>query len=109
MSIEIRQIDENNLKEFIKLPFKLYRNDSKWVPPLIRSMKDMLKPSSNVFLGGEHAYFMAYRDSEPVARILAGHNLPESEKQETKRGYFSLFEAFLFAVFRGIGISPFQR
>jgi len=93
MSIEIRQIDKNNLKAFIKLPFKLYRNDPKWVPPLIKSMKDMLKPENNVFLGGGHAYFMAYRDGEPVARILAGHNLLESESRGEKRGFFSLFEA----------------
>jgi len=94
MSIEIRRIDEGNLKAFIRLPFRLYKNDPNWVPPLISDAKNMLDAGKNVFLKkGQHAFFMAYRDGEPAARILAGHNVPESEKYGINRGYFSLFEA----------------
>ena len=93
MSIEIRQIDESNLKEFIKLPFKLYRNDPNWVPPLISNMKDTLSVENNSFLQCEHAYFLAYQNGKPVARILAGHNVLESQAHGVGRGFFSLFEA----------------
>ncbi len=93
MGIEVRQIDEKDLKEFIKLPFRLYKKDKNWVPPLIPTMKGMLNPEKNKFLKCQHAYFMAYRDAKPVARILAGHNVPESESHGTARGFFSLFEA----------------
>lgn len=93
MSIQVRQIDKDNLKAFIKLPFKLYKDDPNWVPPLISNMKKVLTPEKNAFLQCEHAYFMAYRDGKPVARILAGHNLLESEARGEKRGFFSLFEA----------------
>jgi hypothetical protein len=93
MSIEVRQIGEKNLKEFIALPFRLYQKDKNWVPPLVSSMKKMLDPQKNKFLKSPHACFMAYRDSKPVARILAGQNVPESQAYGTARGYFSLFEA----------------
>ncbi len=93
MSVEIRQIEENNLKDFIRLPFRLYKDDPKWVPPLISEMKSMLDPEKNVFLQSEHAFFMAYRGTHPTARILAGYNEPVSTKTGIKNGYFSLFEA----------------
>lgn len=93
MSVDVRQVDGRKLKDFIKLPYRLYKNDPNWVPPLISSMKEMLNPEKNHFLKSEHALFVAYRNRKPVARILAGHNVPESEEQEAARGYFSLFEA----------------
>jgi hypothetical protein len=93
MSIEVKQIDKSHLNTFIKLPFKLYKKDPNWVPPLIGSMRDMLNPQNNSFLRGDHAYFVAYQNKKPVARILAGHNLLESQARGEKRGFFSLFEA----------------
>ncbi|MBN2880356.1 MAG: hypothetical protein JXN65_12090 [Clostridia bacterium] len=93
MSIEVRQIDESNLKEFIKLPFRLYKNDPNWVPPLISEMKSMLNADKNVFLQSQHAFFIAYRDGKPAARILAGYNEPVSKTTGISNGYFSLFEA----------------
>ena len=93
MDIEVRRLDERRLKPFIRLPFGLYKDDKKWVPPLISEMKGMLSPAKNNFLKSEHAYFMAYRNGEPAARVLAGINGKESKQEGEKRGYFSLFEA----------------
>ena len=93
MSIEIRRIDESSLMKFIRLPYRLYKDDPNWVPPLISEMKSMLNPKLNVFLQSEHAFFMAYRGTHPVARVLAGYNEPVSSKTGIKNGYFSLFEA----------------
>ena len=93
MDIEVRRLDERRLKQFIRLPFLLYKDDKKWVPPLISEMKGMLSSAKNNFLKSEHAYFMAYRNGKPAARVLAGINEKESEQQGVKRGFFSLFEA----------------
>jgi hypothetical protein len=57
-------------------------------------MLEMLDARNNMFLrNGEHAFFMAYRNKVPVARVLAGYNAPVSEKTGVSNGYFSLFEA----------------
>lgn len=94
MSVVVRQISDQNLSAFIRLPFRLYRNDPLWVPPLISTMKDMLDSEKNVFLkSGEHAFFLAYRNNQPTARVLAGHNVPVSQTTGIENGYFSLFEA----------------
>src|SRR5919198_4150615 len=58
-----------DLGRFIKLPWRLYRNEPRWVPPLISERKRFLDPARNPFF--EHAeaqYYLAWRDSEPVGR-----------------------------------------
>ncbi|HOV69974.1 MAG TPA: hypothetical protein PLZ84_06575 [Clostridia bacterium] len=94
MALTVRQIKKNELDKFLKLPFRLYRNDPNWVPPLLSEYKNMLDPAKNTFLaGGEHAYFMAFDGKRAVARILAGRNTPVTNSTGIKTGYFSLFEA----------------
>lgn len=92
--ITVRQIERKELSRFLRLPFRLYKGDPNWVPPLFSEMKTMLDPEKNAFLkSGEHAFFMAFRGSKPVARVLAGFNSPVSAKTGVKNGYFALFEA----------------
>ena len=94
MSVTVRRIEANELYRFLKLPFRLYRKDPNWVPPLFSEMRAMLDPSKNPFLkSGDHAFFMAFRGSKAVARVLAGFNNPVSQKTGVKNGYFALFEA----------------
>ena len=79
---------------FIKLPWRLYRNEPNWVPPLVSERKKFLDRVGNPFF--EHAeaeYFLAWRDGEPVGRISAhvDHNL--NEVQGNDWGLFGFFEA----------------
>ena len=48
MDIEVRRLDERRLKQFIRLPFLLYKDDKNWVPPLISEMKGMLSPLKTI-------------------------------------------------------------
>ena len=94
MSINVKKIKKSNLNQFIKLPYRLYKKDNNWVPPLYSTMRDMLDSEKNVFLkNGDHAFFLAYRGKKVVARILAGYDEPVSRKTGIDNGYFSLFEA----------------
>ena len=61
-----------DLKRFVKLPFRLRRDDPQWVPPLIFERMQFLDRSKNPYF--EHAeaeLFLAWRDGEPVGRISA--------------------------------------
>ena len=78
---------------FIKLPWRLYRNEPNWVPPLISERKKFLDRGKNPFF--EHAeaeYFIAWRDGEPVGRISAHVDRNFNEFQDNEWGLFGFFE-----------------
>ena len=57
---------------FLRLPWKFYRGNAAWVPPLLFDVRSQLDPSRGDFFkhsAGE--FFLAYRGGEPVGRIAA--------------------------------------
>jgi hypothetical protein len=67
-----RVIDKHGVMEFVKFPFKLYRGDPNWVPPLIEERRDFLDSKKNPFF--EHSrcqLFLARRGDELVGTIAA--------------------------------------
>lgn len=92
--ITARRIKKKELGRFLRLPFRLYKDDPNWVPPLFSEMKNMLDPEKNAFLkNGEHSFFMAFRGRKAVARVLAGYNYNVSKTTGVPNGYFALLEA----------------
>jgi len=79
---------------FIRLPWRLYRNERNWVPPLVSERKKFLDRDQNPFF--EHAeaeYFLAWRDGEPVGRIGAHVDRNFNGYQGNEWGLFGFFEA----------------
>lgn len=84
---------KKDLKRFIILPWKIYKGNNCWVPPLIKDMKEMLNPEKNTSLKkGDHNMFLAFQDGKPVGRIYTGIDKNLNEKKNVNMGYFSLFE-----------------
>jgi GNAT superfamily N-acetyltransferase len=78
---------------FIKLPFRLYKGQPNWVPPLVYERKRHLDRNKNPFF--EHAeaeYFLAWRDGRPVGRISAHVDHRLNEYQQNDWGLFGFFE-----------------
>jgi GNAT superfamily N-acetyltransferase len=94
-SLEIRKVQSRrDLKDFILFPWKVYRNDPHWVPPLIMEMKDRLNRKKHPFF--EHAeadYFLAYRGGEAVGRIAAILDRSHNEAHREKTSFFGLYES----------------
>ncbi len=94
MSLEVKPVaGKRDLMRFIKLPWRLYRNEPNWVPPLISDRKRVLDRSKNPFF--EHAeaeYFLAWRDGEPVGRVSAHIDRNFNEFQGNDWGLFGFFE-----------------
>ena len=81
------------LKDFIKLPYKLYKNDPYWVPQLIMDVKSILSKKKNPFFRhGEAQYFMAYNGREPLGRVAAIIDHNYNKYHNTKAGWFGFFE-----------------
>jgi len=90
--IQVRSKAE--LKKFVKLPWKIYKDNKFWVPPLIKDVMDSLDPKKNSSLSaGNYEIFLALSDGEPVGRIFAGIDAALNEKKNEKMGYISLFES----------------
>ena len=85
--------DNKDLMKFISFPWKVYKDDRYWVPPLISERKEFLDPDENPFF--EHAsarYFLARRNGEVVGTIAAFTNELYNQFQETNVGFFGFFE-----------------
>jgi GNAT superfamily N-acetyltransferase len=85
--------NKEDLLAFIKLPFRIYKDDPYWVSPLISEREDFLNPRKNPFF--EHAdvtLFLARRNGDVVGTIaaLVDHNHNAFHKEQT--GFFGMFE-----------------
>lgn len=84
---------KKQLKDFVKFPFKLYKDSKYWVPPIILDEMDTLGKDKNpVFENAEAHYYLAYRGNEIVGRIAAIINRLETEKQQVKKMRFGWFD-----------------
>ncbi len=94
MNLEITPVQSRaDLKRFIKLAWKLYRDDPYWVPPLIMEMKAILDRKKNPFFQhAEAEYFLARRAGEPAGRIAAIVNHNHNRFHNEQTGFFGFFE-----------------
>lgn len=93
--IQIIPLDRNrkaDRKRFIKFPYKIYRQDKHWVPPLIIAEHDRLSNKEPFYEHAEAQLFMAMRDGRDVGRIAAIHNRRHNEVYHDKIGFFGFFE-----------------
>ncbi|MBN2200014.1 MAG: hypothetical protein JW747_09235 [Candidatus Aminicenantes bacterium] len=83
-----------DFKAFLRLPWRIYRNDRNWVPPIERDIRDRLDKKKNPFF--EHAdreIFLALRDGEAVGRIVAVLDENHNSFHEEKIVFFGLYES----------------
>jgi len=83
----------SQLKEFLKIPWKIYKGNKCWVPPMINDLRNSLDRDKNPTLGKlDFELFLAYLDGKPAGRIFVGIDNILNAKKNTKIGHFSLLE-----------------
>lgn len=81
-------------KQFLELPWKIYRDCPEWVPPIRMDQKEMVGYAKHPFyLENEGQTFLAMQGNEPVGRISAIVNRTHNERFNEKRGFFGFFES----------------
>lgn len=87
------------LKEFVAFPWKVYRGDPYWVPPLIADAMKLFDPAKHPFhRHAEVQCFLARRGGnegragEVVGRIAAIVNHAHNEFHGERTGFFGFFE-----------------
>jgi hypothetical protein len=82
------------MRQFIRLPWKIYRDDPFWVPPLILDMKNLLNRARHPFFRHSSAdFFLALREGECVGRIAAILNNNHNRFHNESTAFFGFFES----------------
>ena len=90
--VETLEGTPRGLRDFLRLPTRLYRKDANWVEQLSRTQVRALLDATSPLNRGEHAFLVAYDDDRPVSRVLVGIDERLNAYLHEKRGYIWLFE-----------------
>jgi len=90
MAIEIREVTSGkHLREFIRFPYRLYKDNPYWVPPLDFDEKSTLTYGKNPALSFcDFKMWMAYKNNRPVGRIAGIINHKANEIWQEKHARF---------------------
>ena len=92
-------VTKRDRKTFVDLPFRLYRDDPHWVPPLKGEALGMITPEKNGWYSHAHAQlFLAEEDGRVVGRISAhvdtlALEVPAAQGYGPGTGMWGLMEA----------------
>ena len=90
--VEVRSSTERD--DFIKFPWRIYKSDPAWVPPLIIERRQFLNRNKHPFyLHGDAALFLAKRNGEIVGRIMASDDPNYNALHKRNVGCFGLFDS----------------
>jgi hypothetical protein len=94
--MKILQIDLNDkrqVKDFLDLPFRIYKDIPQWVPPLEMDDRIRLDPKRYPFYQHSQAgFFLVYDGSRAVGRLAVLDNRLYNEYNNEKTAFFYLFE-----------------
>jgi GNAT superfamily N-acetyltransferase len=92
--IEIRQVTTHGQRvAFVKLPWRVYKGDQNWVPPLISDQMDALDPRKNPFFShADVALFSAYQNDKVAGTIAVFIDHQMIQRNEQPQGGFGFFE-----------------
>lgn len=96
MGLEVKKVESAaDKRKFLKLPWKIYRDQPLWVPPLLDEQKKFLNPKVNPFFEtAEVEYFLVLSDDlEPVGRVAAILNRAYNEFHSEQVGFFGMYES----------------
>ena len=102
--IDVRPVvGRRMLKQFVKVPWSIYRDDPAWVPPLILERLMALSPKEPVFDHLDWQGWIACRDGVPVGRISAQVDALHLSHNDPAQGFFGMIEGVDDAgVFEGL-------
>ncbi|MCX8118557.1 MAG: N-acetyltransferase [Desulfobacterota bacterium] len=83
----------SDLAAFLRFPWKIYRGNPFWVPPLIKDQQKKLSPSSPFRSHAEMVLYLARRDGEVVGRVAGIVDRFHIEYHQERAGFFGFFES----------------
>jgi hypothetical protein len=95
VSLEIRPAaTARDMRDFLRLPFRIYRRDPNWVPPVVSEVRRVLDPDRNpYFAEATLRLLIGYRDGTPVCRTAVIVNRRHERKFGIRAAFFGFFES----------------
>lgn len=96
--LEVLPIETARDREaFLRFPWRIYRDDPQWVPPILAAQRRELDPDRGPFFtdgfGSSAAFFLAMSGGEVVGRIAAIRNERHLSQHRDGVGFFGFFES----------------
>lgn len=94
MAISIREVKtKSDLKAFINLPLKIYRNYPLWVPPIWNDEKKLYNKKNNPVLAhSDYVMYLVYDENDVIGRNIAYIDFNYNSYYKSKTGFFGSFE-----------------
>ncbi len=100
MAVEEIPLGDRRLEEFVRLPWRLYRGDPLWTPPLrgdllgsrLLGLTGLMTPAHEYHDEAEVTHFLARRRGEAVGRVSAAVNHRFNDYHKCRVGFFGFFE-----------------
>ena len=91
--IELDTDDRRQVRQFLDLPFRLYRGTPQWVPPLAMDASRPLNRRKHPFYAhSDAAFYMAWRDGQLVGRLAVLDNRHYNDFNRERTAFFNSFE-----------------
>lgn len=82
------------MKDFLKVPFIIYRNDPNWVAPITSEVRRILDDKLNpYFVNAKLRLFVCYKDNDTSSRAAVIINWLHQKKFGVKSAFFGFFES----------------
>ena len=90
----IEVTDKHVAKQFLELPFSIYRNDAQWVCPLLNDIESVFDPQKNNFFsfGKCNRWILVDENNHTIGRIAAFINEKKAYNEEQPTGGCGFFE-----------------
>lgn len=91
-------------RRFLTFPWKVYKHDSLWVPPLVPERMKVIDPETGAFFKrGEAEFFLVWRGRELVGTVCAAEDIFTNESRGSHDCMFGFLEFVEdYAVFEAI-------
>jgi hypothetical protein len=92
--VKVRAVrSRRDRRAFLELPYRLYKGNVHWIPPLRTAQKGILDTRHHPFYKtSDVEMFLAERDGRAVGRVMAILNRAHNEFHGERTGFFGFFE-----------------
>lgn len=92
--IEVERGEKSRVREFLQLPFAIYRDIPQWVPPLMGGERARFKADFALFEHSEGAFYLVEDDSGRITgRCAVFIHRPYNNYHQTNDAFIYLYEA----------------
>lgn len=95
MEYSIRKVSSRKaLNVFLNLPYKIYKDNSNWVTPIIAEVRRTIDPKKNPYFNNANIdLFLSYKGNEAISRIAIVTGKINHTNQAINKALFGFFES----------------